>query len=616
MPDCLRQKPHRQNMADVEPRPGDERVARRGSAAGVLPTLARRTALAQAVLILALVWGYAGWRVHADREQTLDVARHELGAVAGGMYVHMQAVLSDSLGAARAAALAIAMHGGFEAISDEQAASELAREISSGDYLRALFIAAPKRYFSVARDQERTFTPPAWVGELWRSGGNVYIGPTLADPVEPAHHAIPVAVHVVAPNGSETWAGALLGVEVLDQMYESMAVRDGALSLVSTNGDVLLRVPPLSRDALRRPARDQRLNVGDAQLFREAAQQLAQGGIIEGASPLVPGTRIYAIRRLRGYHIGVVAARDKDAILQPWRERTRSLIYVLAGASILFVTLTMLLRHFVHRVERGNRKLAELNAQLEERVAERTTELQEANRQLALANQELEAFTASASHDLRSPLGAIAGQAGLLSEELEPAMTESVRCRIERIQANVARSAEIIDGLLSLARISRQELLNERVDLSSLAASIVEDLRLQYPRHEVQCSIEPQLVVDADPRLMKSLLANLLGNAWKYTSRTPQARVELARAEAQQTSVFSVRDNGAGFDMANAKHLFEPFHRLHAASDFPGIGIGLATVARIVQRYSGKITVESAPGKGATFRFTLPAATAHVSGGG
>jgi signal transduction histidine kinase len=600
-------------MADVEPQWGDERVARRGSAAGALPTLARRTALAQAVLILALVWGYAGWRVHEDREQTLDVARHDLGAIAGGMYVHMQAVLSDSLGAARAAALSIATHGGFDAISDAQAGDELAREISSGDYLRALFIAPPKRYFSVARDQERSFKPPAWVADMWRSEGNVYIGPTLADPVDPAHHAIPIAVHVVAPDGAESWAAALLGVETLDQLYESMAVRDGALTLVSTNGDVLLRVPVLPRDALRRPAApNQRMNIGDSRLFREAAQQLVQGGIIEGASPVVPGTRIFAIRRLRGYHIAVVAARDKDAILQPWRERTRSLIYVLAGASILFITLTLLLRHFVHRVERGNRKLARLNAQLEERVAERTTELREANRQLALANQELEAFTASASHDLRSPLGAIAGQARLLSEELEPAMTESVRHRIERIQANVARSAEIIDGLLSLARISRQELLNERVDLSSLAATIVEDLRHQYPRHEVECSIEPQLVVDADPRLMKSLLANLLGNAWKYTSKTPHARVELARAEAQQTAVFSVRDNGAGFDMANARHLFEPFRRLHAASDFPGIGIGLATVARIVQRYSGRITVESVPGKGATFRFTLPAATARV----
>jgi signal transduction histidine kinase len=598
-------------MADREKRHEDERVGGRVIADGLLPRLARRAAMAQAILVLALVWGYAGWRAHEDREETLDAARHELGAIAGGMYVHMQAVLSDTLSAARAAALALDVHGGLNTMSDEQAAVELAREISTGEYLRALFVAAPDRYIRVARDQRRSFAAPRWVEDMRRTPDNVYIGPTLSDPVEPAQHSIPIAIRVSGASGSETWAGALLGVEVLDQLYESMAVREGALTLVSTSGDVLLRVPALPPGTMHAAA-DGRVNIGNTTLFREAAQQLLHGGIIEGPSPVYGSMRIFAIRRLPGYHLAVVAAREKEAILRPWRERTRSLIYVLAGASILFVTLTMLLRHFVHRVEAGNRKLARLNAQLEERVAERTNELQEANRQLALANQELEAFTASASHDLRSPLGAIAGQAGLLSEELKAAMTDSVRGRIERIQANVARSAEIIDGLLSLARISRQELLNERVDLSSLATVIVDDLRQQYPRHEVECTIEPDLVVDADPRLMKSLLGNLLGNAWKYTTRTPHARVELARAQAFESEVFSVRDNGAGFDMAHAGHLFEPFRRLHAAADFPGIGIGLATVARIVQRYSGRITVESAPGKGATFRFTLPAATARV----
>jgi signal transduction histidine kinase len=598
-------------MADREKRHGDERVGERPFADGLLPRLAKRAAIAQAVLVLALVWGYAGWSAHEDREETLEVARHELGSITGGMFVHMQAVLSDALSAARAAAFALDSHGGLGAMNDEQASAELAREISTGDYLRGLFVTTPDRYVSVARDQRRSFAAPGWVEDMRRSPDNVYIGPTLADPVEPAQHAIPIAIRVSGATGSEIWAGALLGVEVLDQLYENMSVREGALSLLSTNGEVLLRVPALP-PGLPFPTSEGRTNIGNTTIFREAAQQLLHGGIVEGPSPLVGSVRIYAIRRLPGYHLAVVAAREKDAILQPWRERTRGLIYVLAGASILFVTLTMLLRHFVHRVEAGNRKLARLNAQLEERVAERTNELQEANRQLALANQELEAFTASASHDLRSPLGAIAGQAGLLSEELKPAMTDSVRARIERIQANVARSAEIVDGLLSLARISRQELLNERVDLSTLATAIVDDLRHQYPRHEVECTIEPDLVVDADPRLMKSLLANLLGNAWKYTTRTPHARVELARAQAFETEVFSVRDNGAGFDMAHAGHLFEPFRRLHAAADFPGIGIGLATVARIVQRYSGRITVESAPGKGATFRFTLPAATAHA----
>ena len=184
-------------------------------------------------------------------------------------------------------------------------------------------------------------------------------------------------------------------------------------------------------------------------------------------------------------------------------------------------------------------------------------------------------------------------------------MNDAIRSRIDRIQSCVRRSSDIIDGLLSLARISRQELLNERVDLSALAQTIVEDLNQQYPRHRVECRIEPKLAVNADPRLMKSLLYNLLGNAWKYTSRTENPRVELAHAEARDSTVFSVRDNGAGFDMAGAEHIFEPFHRLHSTSEFPGIGIGLATVARIIHRHHGRVWAEGKVGEGATFYFTV-----------
>jgi signal transduction histidine kinase len=380
-----------------------------------------------------------------------------------------------------------------------------------------------------------------------------------------------------------------------------MAIRDGSLSLISTRGDLLLRVP-------RAPSGDRAINIRQTPLFRKAGDVSREGGFVEGSSPIVEGTWLYAFRTLSGYRLVVAAARDKQAIMQPWRERTRSLIYVLTGVSVLFLALTALLKNFMLRVERANTTLAQLNSELESRVTVRTAELQSANQRLALTNQELEAFTASASHDLRSPLGAIAGQAGLLRDELQSSMSDAIRGRIDRIQSCVRRSSDIIDGLLSLARISRQELLNERVDLSALAQSIVEDLNQQFPRQRVECRIAPRLAVNADPRLMKSLLYNLLGNAWKYTSRTDNPRVELAHAEARDSTVFSVRDNGAGFDMAGAEHIFEPFHRLHAASEFPGIGIGLATVARIVQRYAGRITVESTAGKGTTFRFTLPAA--------
>jgi signal transduction histidine kinase len=567
-----------------------------------LPSFVKRAVVAQAIVIFVLVWGYAAWRIRNDQTEVLDNARHELRAVAAAMYVHMQAVLNDSIGAARAAALSINGHGGLDSITPAQAAELLSRELSSGDYVRALFVADEGHYVSVTRDQQilSFATWPQWFDLSDQRQRNVYIGARIQDPIESSQHAIPIAVRVTRPGGESVWAGALLGVEALDQLYESMAIRDGSLSLMSTRGDLLLRVPYV-------PGGERAINLGQTQLFK-AADASGEGGFLEGPSPIVDGTWLYSYRNIGGYRLVVTAARDKQAILHPWRDRTRSLIYVLAGVSVLFLALTALLKSFMLRAERANTRLAQLNSELESRVAARTAELQSANQRLALTNQELEAFTASASHDLRSPLGAIAGQAGLLRDELHSSMSESIRGRIDRIQSCVRRSSDIIDGLLSLARISRQELLNERVDLSALAQSIVDDLNQQYPRHRVECRIEPKLTVNADPRLMKSLLYNLLGNAWKYTSRTEHPRVELGHAEARDTTVFSVRDNGAGFDMAGAEHIFEPFHRLHAASDFPGIGIGLATVARIVQRYAGKITVESTAGKGTTFRFTLPAA--------
>ena len=568
-----------------------------------LPSFVKRAVVAQAIVIFVLVWGYATWRIRSDEAEVMDNARHELGAVAAGMYVHMQAVLNDSLGAARAAATSINNRGGLDTIKPAQATELLSRELSSGDYVRALFVASEGRYLSVARDDQVQSLDhwPQWFDLTAQRQRNVYVGPRIVDPSESSQHAFPIAVRITQPDGETVWAGALLGVEALDQLYESMAIRDGSLSLISTRGDLLLRVP-------RAPGGDRAINIGQTPLFRKAGDMPREGGFVEGPSPIVDGTWLYSFRTLSGYRLVVAAARDKHAIMQPWRDRTRSLVYVLAGVSMLFLALTALLKNFMLRVERANTTLAQLNSELESRVTVRTAELQSANQRLALTNQELEAFTASASHDLRSPLGAIAGQAGLLRDELQSSMSDAIRGRIDRIQSCVRRSSDIIDGLLSLARISRQELLNERVDLSALAQSIVDDLNQQYPRQRVECRIEPRLAVNADPRLMKSLLYNLLGNAWKYTSRTDNPRVELAHAEARDSTVFSVRDNGAGFDMAGAEHIFEPFHRLHAASEFPGIGIGLATVARIVQRYAGRITVESTAGKGTTFRFTLPAA--------
>jgi signal transduction histidine kinase len=234
-------------------------------------------------------------------------------------------------------------------------------------------------------------------------------------------------------------------------------------------------------------------------------------------------------------------------------------------------------------------------------------QLQTANERLARANRELEAFTASVSHDLRSPLTTIAGQAGLLELSLGSMATEDQRRRLHRIQGSVKQMSELIDALLVLSRISRHTLRRELVDVSALIDSVVSDLRQRDPLRQVDVSVQPGMSVHGDRRLISDLFANVLSNAWKFTSKVEHGRVEIGQKIEGSMSTLFVRDNGAGFDMAYASKLFKPFQRLHLPSEFEGSGVGLATVARIIDRHGGKIWAEARPNEGAVFYFTLPA---------
>ena len=233
-------------------------------------------------------------------------------------------------------------------------------------------------------------------------------------------------------------------------------------------------------------------------------------------------------------------------------------------------------------------------------------QLQHANERLASANRELEAFTASVSHDLRSPLTTIAGQAGLLELSLGPTATEDQRRRLTRIQGSVKQMSELIDALLVLSRISRHTLRRELVDVSALVDTIVTDLRQRDPNRQVEVKVQPHMNVHGDRRLISDLFTNMLSNAWKFTSKVEHARIEVAQTIDGSMSTITIRDNGAGFDMTYAAKLFKPFQRLHSPSEFEGSGVGLATVARIVDRHGGRIWAEARPNEGATFHFTLP----------
>jgi light-regulated signal transduction histidine kinase (bacteriophytochrome) len=228
------------------------------------------------------------------------------------------------------------------------------------------------------------------------------------------------------------------------------------------------------------------------------------------------------------------------------------------------------------------------------------------NESLSRTSRELEAFTASVSHDLRSPLTTIAGQAGLLELSMGETASDDQRRRLQRIQNSVKQMSELLDALLVLSRISRHTLSRETVDVSALAEEVVAELRQHDPARTVQVKIQPGIHVHGDRRLLSDVITNMLSNAWKFTSKTAESSIELSAAGSGYMTTLQLRDNGAGFDMAYAQKLFKPFQRLHGQAEFSGSGIGLATVARIIERHGGRIWAESQPQQGATFYFTLP----------
>jgi signal transduction histidine kinase len=232
-------------------------------------------------------------------------------------------------------------------------------------------------------------------------------------------------------------------------------------------------------------------------------------------------------------------------------------------------------------------------------------ELASSRAALASSNEELESFMSSVSHDLRSPLTTIAGQAGLLELSLGTQASDDLKRRVQRIHHSVRHMSQLIEALLALARVARHELRPEPLDISTLAQQTLDELQRKEPQRTVNVTIQPGLHALADRRLASDLLAHLLGNAWKFTARTQDARIEVGAVGDGRTAALCVRDNGAGFDMTYAPKLFKPFQRLHPPSEFEGAGIGLASAARIVSRHGGKIWAEATPKAGAVFYFTL-----------
>jgi signal transduction histidine kinase len=252
---------------------------------------------------------------------------------------------------------------------------------------------------------------------------------------------------------------------------------------------------------------------------------------------------------------------------------------------------------------RAEQEVQRLNSDLERRVAARTAQLEDTNR-------ELESFAHAVSHDLRAPLRAVDGFSEILIEDYGASLDATGQAHLRRIRGGAQHMSGLIDGLLSLSRLNREELRVEQVDLSVLAADIVASLREAGGDRRVEVTITRGLTAECDPRLTRVALENLLANAWKFTAHRDPAHIEVGRLEEGETDWFFVRDDGAGFDMSYAGNLFGAFQRLHRQDEFEGTGIGLATVQRIVHRHGGSIRAEGAVDRGATFFFTLEPADA------
>ena len=310
------------------------------------------------------------------------------------------------------------------------------------------------------------------------------------------------------------------------------------------------------------------------------------------------------------------AREEQDAMIEGINAGADDYIAKSSDLEVLLARVRAQLRRKQFEDENRNIREQLLQKELEVVAANSARELAETRatfvEELERKNSELEAFSYSVSHDLRAPLRSIDGFSQLLLEDHAGKLDAKGQDYLRRVRESAQRMGELIDDLLLLSRVGRAELSRDQIDLSSIARAVFEELKNKDPPRQITLCSEDQLLVEADSRLMRVAFDNLLGNAWKFTAKISEARIDVGLGQQEGGTVFFVRDNGAGFNMNYAENLFRPFQRLHSESDFPGTGIGLATVHRIIDRHGGRIWAEGAVGRGATFYFTIPPARSGV----
>ncbi len=416
-------------------------------------------------------------------------------------------------------------------------------------------------------------------------GTNYYISTPLKNRLT-GQETIFLAHRVSAPDG--VFLGLVLAsisASRFEKSFANVLPGDGtSIALYRRDGVLLVRQPQSEGEGVsgQSPA--------ILRFFQETMARAEQGTLQTRTVDTDAAPQLMALHSVRGYPLMVNVSKPEAVVLADWWNLARLMVAVAASATVLVVLLGFA---FFRQWK--------MQAQL----AGTAQELARANRDLAAANEGLESFTYSVAHDLRSPLRGIAGYSTLLLRESRDKLDEESAQRLDRINAGAMRMGMIIDDLLQLTRIARVEMRRRDFDLAEIARVVAAALSEAQPGRRVEFVVQPVMRANGDPNLVKIILENLIGNAWKFTSHTDAARIEIGSEERDGETSYFVRDNGAGFDMSYSDKLFKAFQRLHRVDEFEGTGIGLSIVHRIVMRHGGRVWAKSEPGKQTVFRFTL-----------
>jgi len=444
---------------------------------------------------------------------------------------------------------------------------------------------------SLSGVREVNFASRDWfqgVSRNWRP----YISSVYTRAAAPQLSVIAIAVPVKGTTGH------VVGILVLQILIENLLE---SVKGINTGAEAFIYiVDSKGQMAFHSKHRDQKKIIDLS--ATPIVQKLRRGeqGVEIGFDALEQEESIIAYATVPDYGWGVVVQQPARSAMG-LAARDEQLRQILAGYGLILLlgTMTAILMLRIAGARQRAESDRRMKADLEQRVIERTIELQAVNR-------ELEAFSYSVSHDLRAPLRAIDGFSQAVLEDYADRLDDQGKDYLNRVRAATQRMGHLIDDMLTLSRVTRVEMQRGTVDLSALAADVFAELQKSEPERKVDWRIEPGLIAQGDAQLLRVALVNLLGNAWKFTGKTANAKIEFgAMRDADGATDFFVRDNGAGFDMTYAGKLFGAFQRLHLTSEFPGTGIGLATVQRIIHRHGGRVWAEGAVGKGATFYFSL-----------